>query len=154
MGLDTFRKRELDQVKHDSKIMDEAKIMGLDPDLAMQLYEIDSGIKMEKTMLERKYEYERMNNTTSKRSLDIMPHYDVTESSFSNNHQEPNREPNQDEEENNLKSKYTEESARKAKENIERTTQKVYDLLAGLEAAIGEHTSVDSLDEQQPTKHR
>lgn len=53
MGLDSYSKRNLNQERSNSQVIDEKEQMNLDPDLKAKLREAKMNIEMEKARLER-----------------------------------------------------------------------------------------------------
>lgn len=58
MGLDSYSKRNLDQARSDSQVIDEIEQMNLDPDLKAKLRKAKMNIEMEKARLaSKKYRF-------------------------------------------------------------------------------------------------
>lgn len=110
MGLDSYSKRNLDQERSNSQVIDEKEQMNLDPDLKAKLREAKMNIEMEKARLERQNEYEQIVdevNSTSVRSIDLMSVSDINLNS--------NQSTQQEEPIISLGQKYNEEEKQQAK---------------------------------------
>ena len=149
MGLDNYSKRNLDQERSNSQVIDEKEQMNLDPDLKAKLREAKMNIEMEKARLERQNEYERILdevNSTPVRSIDLMSVSDINLNS--------NQSTQQEEPIISLGQKYNEEEKQQAKENLQKNIKAGEDLLAMLEASISEYDNSDSIDEEYTPRHR
>lgn len=151
MALDSYRPKNLDQVRNDSEVVDEIEQMNLDPDLKAKLREAKMNLEMEKVRLERQDEYDKMVsevNSTPTTSMDSMSLSDINLNGLSSN------QPTQQEESiNNFGQRYSEEEKQEAKERLQQSIKAGEDLLAMLEANINESNS-DSLDEEYTPRHR
>lgn len=110
MGLDSYSKRNLDQERSNSQVIDEKEQMNLDPDLKAKLREAKMNIEMEKARLERQNEYEQIVdevNSTPVRSIDLMSVSDINLNS--------NQSTQQEEPIISLGQKYNEEEKQQAK---------------------------------------
>ena len=163
MGLDSYSKRNLDQERSNSQVIDEKEQMNLDPDLKAKLREAKMNIEMEKAKLreakmniemekarlERQNEYEQIVdevNSTPVRSIDLMSVSDINLNS--------NQSTQQEEPIISLGQKYNEEEKQQAKENLQKNIKAGEDLLAMLEASISEYDNSDSIDEEYTPRHR
>ena len=152
MGLDSYSRRNLDQVRRDYQVADDIEKMNLDPDLKAKLREAKVKMEMEKIRLERQEAYDKNVeeiNSAPTRSIDSMLLSDINLNSSSNN-QIAQRE----ERITNFGQKYSEEEKQQAKENLQRSIKAGEDLLAMLEADIGEYNNSDSIDESYTPRHR
>ncbi len=153
MALDSYRARNLDQVENDSQKIDEIEQIKLDPDLKAKLREAKKNLEMEKALLERQNEKDKMVselNLASKRNMDSISLSDINlNSSYNNNY------PIQQEE--NIADFgpiYSEEEKQRAQEEIQRNLKSLEDLFTILDDKISEYNVSDSLDEEQTTKYR
>lgn len=149
MGLDSYSKRNLDQERSDSQVIDEIEQMNLDPDLKAKLREAKMNIEMEKARLERQNEYEQIVdevNSTPVRSIDSMSVSDINLNS--------NQSTQQEEPIISLGQKYSEEEKQQAKENLQKNIKAGEDLLAMLEASISEYDNSDFIYEEYTPRHR
>lgn len=149
MGLDSYSKRNLDQERSDSQVINEIEQINLDPDLKAKLREAKMNIEMEKARLERQNEYEQIVdevNSTPVRSIDSMSVSDINLNS--------NQSTQQEEPTISLGQKYSEEEKQQAKENLQKNIKAGEDLLAMLEASISEYDNSDSIDEEYTPRHR
>ena len=152
MGLDSYSRRNLDQLRKDSQVVDEIEQMNLDSDLKAKLREAKMNLEMEKVRLERQDEYDKIINEvnpTSTRSMDLIPFPDINLNGLSSN------QPTQQEESiTNFGQRYSEEEKQQAKESLQQSIKAGEDLLAMLEANINEYNNSDSLDEEYSPRHR
>lgn len=152
MGLDSYSRRNLDQVRNDSQVVDEIEQMNLDSDLKAKLRKVKVNLEMEKIRLERQDEYDKMVNkinSTSTKSMDSMSFLDINLNGLNNN------QPDQQEESiTNFGQRYSEEEKQQAKESLQQSIKAGEDLLAMLEANINEYDNSDSIDEEYIPKHR
>ena len=157
MGLDSYSKRSLDQVKNDSQVVDEIEQMNLDPDLKAKLREAKMNLEMEQIRLERQNERERIINeinNNSKQNIDSMPFSDINLNSSSNQLTQ------QEESTPIYGQRYSEEEVKQAKERIEEINKAGQDLLAMLEDAIKREDAInqanefDSIEEEHSMRHR
>ena len=157
MGLDSYSKRSLDQVKNDSQLVDEIEQMDLDPDLKAKLREAKMNLEMEQIRLERQNERERIINeinNNSKQNIDSMPFSDINLNSSSNQLTQ------QEESTPIYGQRYSEEEVKQAKERIEEINKAGQDLLAMLEDAIKREDAInqanefDSIEEEHSMRHR
>ena len=157
MGLDSYSKRSLDQVKNDSQLVDEIEQMDLDPDLKAKLREAKMNLEMEQIRLERQNERERIINeinNNSKQNIDSMPFSDINLNSSSNQLTQ------QEESTPIYGQRYSEEEVKQTKERIEEFNKVGQDLLAMLEDAIKREDAInqanefDSIEEEHSMRHR
>lgn len=151
MGLDGYSRRNLDQVRNDSQIVDEIEQMNLDPDLKAKLREAKMNLEMEQIRLEGQSEYDKMVNevnSTPTRSMDSMSLSDVTLNGLSSN------QSTQQESITNFGQRYSEEEKQEAKERLQQSIKTGKDLLAMLETNAAEYNNSDSLDEEYTPRHR
>ncbi len=117
MGLDSYSRRNLDQVRNDSQVVDEIEQMNLDSDLKAKLRKVKVNLEMEKIRLERQDEYDKMVNkinSTSTKSMDSMSFFDINLNGLNNN------QPDQQEESiTNFGQRYSEEEKQQAKESLQ-----------------------------------
>ena len=147
MGLDSYSKRNLDQVKSDYQVVDEIEQMNLDPDLKAKM-----NMEMEKARLERQNAYEQIAdevNSTPIRSMDSMSVSDINLNSLNSN-----QSTQQEESIISFGQKYSEEEKQQARENLQKNIKAGEDLLAMLEASISEYDNSDSIDEECTPRHR
>lgn len=152
MGLDSYSKRNLDQVKSDYQVVDEIEQMNLDPDLKAKLRKAKINMEMEKARLERQSTYEQIAdevNSTSIRSMDSMSVSDINLNSLNSN-----KSTQQEKSIISFRQKYSEEEKQQARENLQKNIKAGEDLLAMLEASISEYDNSDSIDEEYTTRHR
>ena len=152
MGLDSYSKRNLDQVKSDYQVVDEIEQMNLDPDLKVKLRKAKMNMEMEKAGLERQSAYEQIAdevNSTSIRSMDSMSVSDINLNSLNSN-----KSTQQEKSIISFRQKYSEEEKQQARENLQKNIKAGEDLLAMLEASISEYDNSDSIDEEYTPRHR
>ena len=78
MGLDSYSKRNLDQIRNDSQVVDEIEQMNLDRDLKAKLRESKLNLEMEQIRLERQQEQMLSElNKNSRQSMDTMSFSDI-----------------------------------------------------------------------------
>ena len=78
MGLDSYSKRNLDQIRNDSQVVDEIEQMNLDRDLKAKLREAKLNLEMEQIRLERQQEQMLSElNKNSRQSMDTMSFSDI-----------------------------------------------------------------------------
>lgn len=146
MGLDSYSKRSLDQVKDDSQVIDEIEQMNLDPDLKAKLREAKMNLELEQIRLERQNEQERMVNelnNSSRYSIDSIPFSDINlnSSSYQSIQQEESTP--------TYGQRYSEEEVKQAKERIEEFNKAGQDLLAMLEDAIKREDAINQANESE-----
>lgn len=149
MGLDSYSKRNLDQVKSDYQVVDEIEQMNLDPDLKAKLRKAKMNMEMEKARLERQNAYEQIAdevNSTPIRSMDSMSVSDIKLNS--------NQSTQQEESIISFGQKYSEEEKQQARENLQKNIKVGEDLLAMLETSISEYDNSDFIDEEYTPRHR
>lgn len=152
MGLDSYSKRNLDQVKSDYQVVDEIEQMNLDPDLKAKLRKAKINMEMEKARLERQSTYEQIAdevNSTSIRSMDSMSVSDINLNSLNSN-----KSTQQEKSIISFRQKYSEEEKQQARENLQKNIKAGEDLLAMLKASISEYDNSDSIDEEYTPRHR
>lgn len=152
MGLDSYSKRNLDQVKSDYQVVDEIEQMNLDPDLKVKLRKAKMNMEMEKARLERQSAYEQIAdevNFTPIRSMDSMSVSDINLNNLNSN-----KSTQQEKSIISFRQKYSEEEKQQARENLQKNIKAGEDLLAMLEASISEYDNSDSIDEEYTTRHR
>ncbi len=147
MGLDSYSKKRLEEVKEDSNYIQEIQGMEsffkLDSDLQSRVREAAKEIEMEKVRLERQNEQEKIEyelNRSKVNALDSMP-YSFTSSNYSSTNQNKQEE-NQ--------ATYG-QSLEEVKRNIDETARKGLDIIAQLEASIYQD---EQIEEEQSTRHR
>ena len=158
MGLDSYSKRSLDQVKNDSQVVDEIEQMNLDPDLKAKLREAKMNLEMEQTILEEvQNERERIINEINnnpKQNIDSMLFSDINLNSSSSQLTQ------QEESTPIYGQRYSEEEVKQTKERIEEFNKVGQDLLAMLEDAIKREDAInqanefDSIEEEHSMRHR
>lgn len=152
MGLDSYSKRNLDQVKSDYQVVDEIEQMNLDPDLKAKLRKAKMNMEIEKARLERQSAYEQIAdevNSTPIRSMDSMSVSDINLNSLNSN-----KSTQQEKSIISFRQKYSEEEKQQARENLQKNIKAGEDLLAMLEASISEYDNSDSIDEEYTPRHR
>lgn len=152
MGLDSYSKRNLDQVKSDYQVVDEIEQMNLDPDLKAKLRKAKMNMEMEKARLERQNAYEQIDdevNSTPIRSMDSMSVSDIKLNSLNSNQSTQQKESII-----SFGQKYSEEEKQQARENLQKNIKAGEDLLAMLETSISEYDNSDFIDEEYTPRHR
>lgn len=149
MGLDSYSKRNLDQIRNDSQVVDEIEQMNLDRDLKAKLREAKLNLEMEQIRLERQQEQMLSElNKNSRQSMDTMSFSDINLTS--SNSQSTQQEENVT----SFGQEHSEEEVKQAKENLQKNIKAGEDLLAMLEASISEYDNSDSIDEEDTPRHR
>ena len=151
MGLDSYSRKNLDQVRNDTQVVDEIEQVKLDSDLKSKVREAKINMEIEKARLKIQSEYQNLVNeidSTPTKNMDSISLSDTSLNTSSNN-----QAIQQGIGITNFGQNHSEEEVQRAKENIQKTKKIGDDLIAMLETSNDVVNNSNAINEDQTLKH-
>lgn len=151
MGLDSYSRKNLDQVRNDTQVVDEIEQVKLDSDLKSKVREAKINMEIEKARLKIQSEYQNLVNEIDSTPIKNMDSISLSDTSL--NTSSNNQAIQQGIGITNFGQNHSEEEVQRAKENIQKTKKIGDDLIAMLETSNDVVNNSNAINEDQPLKH-